>query len=212
MRVTTEKRDVPGPLGLGSASWHGPLSALPLTEAMHIHESNEPSSCGLKSGLAVEGNSSPRKTKSVKALDPTLRQLAGLGAVPSERRSMHLRKERVQSLPRLRRQSGSLENCPETLRGLGCCTFNGRAKESGEEGRSPRFSEGASLGAHECCRPPPRRAKLENDDVQSPRQLFRRSRPSVTRAFVPDVTEGPFGFGDQNWSRAQLLGSKKSCW
>jgi hypothetical protein len=52
---------------------------LPLTEAMHIHESNEPSSCGLKSGLAVEGNSSPRKTKSVKALDPALQAAGRIG-------------------------------------------------------------------------------------------------------------------------------------
>jgi hypothetical protein len=46
----------------------------PLTEAMHIHDSNESNSCCLKSRLAVEGNSSPRKTKSAKTLHPTLQQ------------------------------------------------------------------------------------------------------------------------------------------
>jgi hypothetical protein len=37
-----------------------PAFPLPLTEAMHIHDSNEPSSCCLKSWLAAEGTPSSR--------------------------------------------------------------------------------------------------------------------------------------------------------
>jgi hypothetical protein len=45
-------------------------------------DSNEPSSCTLKSWLAVEGNTFPRKTKSDKALHPTFQATNRTGSSP----------------------------------------------------------------------------------------------------------------------------------
>jgi hypothetical protein len=77
---------------------------------MVIPGSNAPSSCCLNSWLAVEGNSSPGKTKS--ALRPTFQATGRTGSSPEQMvlDASHLREARVRRYPRPERQSGSSEN------------------------------------------------------------------------------------------------------
>ena len=97
MALTTKKRGVLRPLGLERQPT---TSAFPwqLNEALHTDDSNEPSSCCWNSWFAVAGKSSPRKTKSVKALHPTFPG-NWPEAVPSERRWVSLTCERSGPCP-----------------------------------------------------------------------------------------------------------------
>ena len=95
----------------------------------------------------------PRKTKSVE-LCPPFRESGEAGSSPHETAVgiSNSRDERVcppHAATGVRAKS-SLEFCPETLRGLRCCSLNGGAEESDEEGRSP-FLQGPSGGElHDC--------------------------------------------------------------
>jgi hypothetical protein len=108
-----------------SASRRSRLSPLQSNEALRTNDSNEPSSCCLKSWLAVEGNSSPRKTKGVKAPRPTFQETGPTGSSPERTALDVLNQREVRAI-------------------FGCCTRlrPARAEESIGEGRSPSLQRG----------------------------------------------------------------------